>query len=155
MYCLKDDLFPQDRVKSLYCLKFMIGCLIRLIHLIILVLFGIRIGRLNGKRQSIHCIVKMTVFFLPRLFENNLFVICHSTYQVFYLVVFKYRHSYVMFVFNPPLLISNKDKKKFLRYGKTFLLYNLKDESIIITEQTMIGFDLVCVESIISRALFF
>ncbi|KAK6780471.1 hypothetical protein RDI58_022655 [Solanum bulbocastanum] len=44
---------------------------------------------------------------------------------------FNYPHPHprVMFVFNPPLLISNKDQM-LLMYGNTFLLYYLKDESI-------------------------
>ncbi|WMV47470.1 hypothetical protein MTR67_040855, partial [Solanum verrucosum] len=166
IYSLKDDSwrsinFPRDWVKSFNCGKFVNGKLnwaYRGWNII-----SLDLADEKWEKVETPCYSKEDGVFELGVLENNLSVIRNGNYEGTDLDVwvmkeygvkeswmkmftFRYPHPCLMFLFNPPHLISNKGKI-LLMCGKTFLLYNLKDESITYPKFTTFGSDLVSVES--------
>ncbi|XP_049407834.1 F-box/kelch-repeat protein At3g23880-like [Solanum stenotomum] len=167
--------FPRDWVKSFNCGKFVNGKLNWAYRSYCTGPFWrkgwniISLDLADEKWEKVEtpCYSKEDGVFELGVLENNLSVIRNGNYEGTDLDVwvmkeygvkeswikmftFQYPHPHphrcLMFLFNPPHLISNKGKI-LLMCGKTFLLYNLKDESITYPKFTTLGSDLVSVES--------
>ncbi|TMW96924.1 hypothetical protein EJD97_006558 [Solanum chilense] len=137
IYSLKDDSWrsisiPQDWVKSFNCGKFVNGKLNWAYS-------SNRTGPFWRKGWNI-----ISLDLADEKWEKE-YGVKESWTKMF---TFKYPHPYpsLMFLFYPPHLASNKGKV-LLMCGKTFVLYNLKGESITHPEFTTFRSDLVSAES--------
>ncbi|XP_069145162.1 F-box/kelch-repeat protein At3g23880-like [Solanum lycopersicum] len=164
---------PQDWVKSFNCGKFVNGKLNWAYNSNCTGPFWrkgrniISLDLADDKWEKVEapCYSEEDGIFVLGVLENNLSVICNGNYEGTDLdlwvrkeygvkeswtkmFTFKYPHPYpsLMFLFYPPHLASNKGKV-LLMCGKTFVLYNLKGESITHPEFTTFRSDLVSVES--------